>query len=93
MDGSWMLLPCRRVGRLKNVDDGLEEGGLTPPRTARILPQAFLQAWFVPGPSFSLNSKAMQKRLFTVREANELLPFLSSGVRDLRQIHQELSAA
>jgi hypothetical protein len=32
----------------------------------------------------------MQKRFFTVREANELLPFLSSRVRDLRLAHQEL---
>jgi hypothetical protein len=34
----------------------------------------------------------MQKRLFTVKEANDLLPFLSSKVRDLRRVHQELSA-
>jgi hypothetical protein len=34
----------------------------------------------------------MQKRLFTVREANELLPFLSSRVSDLRRVHQELAA-
>ncbi len=34
----------------------------------------------------------MQKRFFTVREANELLPFLSSTVRDLRLVHQELRA-
>ncbi len=33
----------------------------------------------------------MQKRFFTVKEANELLPFLSSRVRDLRGVHQELS--
>ena len=34
----------------------------------------------------------MNKRFFTVREANELLPFLSSRVRDLRLVHQELQA-
>ncbi len=34
----------------------------------------------------------MQKRLFTVREANELLPFLSSRVRDVRLVHRELLA-
>ena len=34
----------------------------------------------------------MQNRLFTVREANELLPFLSSRVLDLRLLHQELLA-
>jgi hypothetical protein len=47
---------------------------------------------FVAAPVFSLNSKTMQKRLFTVREANELLPFLSSKLRDLRRVHEELSA-
>ncbi len=34
----------------------------------------------------------MQKRFFTVREANELLPFLSPRVTDLRGVHRELSA-
>jgi hypothetical protein len=34
----------------------------------------------------------MQKRFFTVREADELLPYLSSKVRDLRILHQELVA-
>ena len=34
----------------------------------------------------------MQNRFFTVREANELLPFLSSRVLDLRLLHQELLA-
>jgi hypothetical protein len=34
----------------------------------------------------------MQKRFFTVREANELIPLLSSKVRDLRLVHQELRA-
>ncbi len=34
----------------------------------------------------------MQNRLFTVREANELLPFLSSRVVHLRLVHQELVA-
>ncbi|MGH9321164.1 MAG: DUF2203 domain-containing protein [Vicinamibacteria bacterium] len=32
----------------------------------------------------------MQKRFFTVGEANELIPFLSTRVRDLRLLHQEL---
>jgi len=41
---------------------------------------------------FSLNSELMQKRLFTVGEANELLPFLSPRVRDVRLVHQELLA-
>src|SRR5262245_45674660 len=34
----------------------------------------------------------MQKRFFTVGEANELLPFLSSKVSDLRRVHQDISA-
>ena len=34
----------------------------------------------------------MQKRCFTVREANELLPFLSTKVQDLRLVHRELKA-
>lgn len=32
----------------------------------------------------------MQKRFFTVREANELIPFLSSRLRDLRAVNQKL---
>lgn len=33
----------------------------------------------------------MQKRFFTVMEANELIPFLSSKVRELRLVNHELS--
>lgn len=32
----------------------------------------------------------MQKRFFTVREANELIPFLSSKLRELRLVNNEL---
>src|SRR3990172_1947167 len=64
------------------------------PQSACSLPQARSRPFcrFGPEPVFSLNSKTMQKRFFTVREANELLPFLSSRVRDLRLVHRELLA-
>jgi len=32
----------------------------------------------------------MGRRFFTVREANELIPFLSSRLRELRMLHQNL---
>jgi hypothetical protein len=32
----------------------------------------------------------MQERFFTVREANELIPFLSSKLSSLRAVHREL---
>ena len=35
----------------------------------------------------------MERRFFTVREANELIPFLSSKLTELRKVHQELQLA
>jgi hypothetical protein len=35
----------------------------------------------------------MQQRFFTVREANELIPFLSSKLQNLRRIHRELQVS
>lgn len=32
----------------------------------------------------------MQRRFFTVQEANELIPFLSSKLQELRRLHREL---
>src|SRR3990172_11416269 len=94
--GSLMFLSCRRGWAAQNVDDAARGGcpSTRAPRSARSLPQARSRPLcrFGPTPVFSLNSKTMQNRLFTVREANELLPFLSSRVLDLRLLHQELLA-
>lgn len=34
--------------------------------------------------------EAMEKRFFTVQEANELIPFLSERLHDLRHLHRKL---
>jgi hypothetical protein len=44
-------------------------------------------------PVFATLESGMQRRFFTVREANELIPFLSSKLTELRRVHHELQLA
>jgi hypothetical protein len=92
--GSRMILQCRRGWAAQNVDDRAAATFNPAPAAPVVYHRARLRVRrrFVGSRCFSLNSKTMQKRFFTVQEANELLPFLSSRVQDLRLVHRQLSA-